>query len=104
MGTDRGNVGAVVLAAGKGTRMNSDLAKVLHPLGDFFLAPGYSTERMYVFLARDLYPAPLERDLDERIEVVKLTKSKAYRMVEEGKIFDAKTLAGMLLAIRDLGR
>ena len=75
-------------------------ARSLHPLGDFFLAPGYSTERMFVFLARDLYPAPLEGDLDERIEVVKITKSRAYQMVEDGEIIDAKTLAGMLLASR----
>lgn len=78
-------------------------ARALHPLGDFFLAPGYSTERMYVFLASGLYPAPLERDLDERIEVVKVTRSRAYQMVENGEILDAKTLAAMLLAIRDLG-
>src|SRR5512139_1761757 len=34
-------------------------------LGGFYLAPGYSTEYMYVYLATDLHSAPLEADADE---------------------------------------
>jgi ADP-ribose pyrophosphatase len=37
----------------------------LEKIGSFFLAPGYSTEFMHVFLARDLSPSPLEGDADE---------------------------------------
>ena len=34
-------------------------------LGGFYLAPGYSTEYMYVYLATDLRYDPLEADADE---------------------------------------
>ena len=33
-------------------------------IGEYFLAPGYSTEFMHVFLASDLHPAPLPGDAD----------------------------------------
>ncbi|TLM99803.1 NUDIX hydrolase, partial [bacterium] len=38
-------------------------------LGDFYLAAGYSDEHMYVYLATDLLPDPLQQDEDEFIEI-----------------------------------
>ena len=40
-------------------------ARELKKVGEFFLAPGYSTEYMHVFLATGLYPDPLPGDPDE---------------------------------------
>lgn len=73
-------------------------AKNLELLGSFYLAPGYSTEYMYVYLATGLTPAPLEQDEDEVISVVKIPLQEAFRMAVQGKFHDAKTLATLFLA------
>ena len=78
-------------------------ARELTCIGEFYLAPGYSDEYMYVYLARQLYPAPLTPDEDEFIRVIKTPAVEALRMGENGQIFDAKTLAALLLARPYLG-
>ncbi len=70
----------------------------LHPLGEFFMAPGYSTEHMEVFLASHLYPSPLQADWDEFLKVEKIPAGEALRMARQGQILDGKTLAALLLA------
>ncbi|MGD2158102.1 MAG: NUDIX hydrolase [Anaerolineales bacterium] len=70
----------------------------LQKLGSFFLAPGYSTEFMHVFLATDLSPAPLPGDVNEILHVERLPLDEVYQMAEKGRIQDAKTLAALLLA------
>lgn len=85
-------------AAGREIREETGMgAHELEPLGEFFLAPGYSTEYMHVFLARNLYPAPLEADEDELLSLEKIPLNRALQMAEEGQFQDAKTLAALLL-------
>lgn len=67
-------------------------------LGEFFLAPGYSTERMHLFLARKLSADSLEADEDEMLELLRISPKLALAMVQDGQIRDAKTLLGLLLA------
>ena len=74
----------------------------LKSLGGFFLAPGYSTEYMSVFLATDLQNAPLMADSDEFISVEHIPVRKALLMCEHGEILDAKSLAAFLLARESL--
>ena len=71
-------------------------------IGEFFLAPGYSTEFMHVFLATDLRPDPLPGDVDEFLSVEAIPVEEALRMAESGQIRDAKTLASLLLAKKHL--
>lgn len=73
-------------------------AQELYELGGFFLAPGYSTEYLCIYLARDLYESPLDPDEEEMIEIEKIAVTQAYRLAETGQISDAKTLAALLLA------
>jgi len=70
----------------------------LEPLGGFYLAPGYSTEYMYVYLATDLRYDPLEADADEFLSVERVPLAEALAMCERGEIPDAKSLAAFLLA------
>ncbi len=73
-------------------------ARNLEKVGDFFLAPGYSTEFMAVYLATGLSPAPLQADADEFLQLEKIPIGQAIQMAQEGKIIDAKTLAALFLA------
>jgi ADP-ribose pyrophosphatase len=73
-------------------------AGALTHIGSFYLAPGYSTEYMGVFLATDLKHNPLEADDDEFLEVEKIPVAEAVRRAERGEIPDAKSLAALLLA------
>lgn len=73
-------------------------AERLEKVGEFFLAPGYSTEYMYVFVARELSPSPLPGDEDEFISVEKIPVEEVYKMAERGEFRDSKTLAALFLA------
>ena len=73
-------------------------AATLKLIGEFFLAPGYSTERMYIYLATDLHPDPLPGDEDEFITVKTISMSKVSDMISQGVIQDAKSLAALHLA------
>jgi 8-oxo-dGTP pyrophosphatase MutT (NUDIX family) len=45
-------------------------AKNWESLTTFYISPGFTTEKMYAFLARDLYDESADADESERIEVV----------------------------------
>jgi len=70
----------------------------LQKVGEFYLAPGYSTEFMAVYLATNLKYNPLKADDDEFLEVEKISIQKAFEMAESGEMPDAKSLAALLLA------
>lgn len=73
-------------------------ARHLEALGGFYLAPGYSTEYMFVFLARELYYSPLAADADEFLRVESIPLEQALQMAEQGKLPDSKSLAALWLA------
>lgn len=70
----------------------------LRKVGEFYLAPGYSTEFMVVYIATDLKYNPLEADDDEFLSVEKIPIREAIQRAERGEIPDAKSLAALLLA------
>jgi len=73
-------------------------ADKLTKLGEFYLAPGYSTEFMIVYLATGLSDNPLEADADEFLSVESIPVAEAIQMAERGEIPDAKSLAALFLA------
>jgi len=73
-------------------------ADKIEKIGDFYLAPGYSTEFMHVYLAQGLRHDPLEADADEFLSVEKYSFAEAMQMAENGEMPDAKSLAALLLA------
>jgi ADP-ribose pyrophosphatase len=73
-------------------------AREVIPLGSFYLAPGWATERMHVFAARDLYASQADADEDERIEIVHLPVAEWEARIAAGEIKDAKSIAAWYLA------
>lgn len=69
----------------------------LERLADFYLAPGYSTELMAVFLATDLKSSPLKADTDEFLQLERIPIPTALEMARGGKMPDAKTLAALFV-------
>ena len=70
-------------------------AKTIIPLGGFFSAPGFCNEYLHLFAAHDLHSSPLPPDDDEQIDLLPTPLSDALRMIEDNKIRDAKTVAGL---------
>lgn len=70
----------------------------LQKVGEFYLAPGYSTEFMAVFIATDLKHNPLKADDDEFLEVEKFSIQRAFELANHGGLPDAKSLAALFLA------
>ena len=74
-------------------------------LGQFFLAPGYSDEIIYSFLAQDLekLETPPAQDDDEDIEVVLMTAQELEAAIHDGAPIDGKSIASFYMALRVLG-
>jgi ADP-ribose pyrophosphatase len=68
----------------------------------FFLAPGYSTELMHVYLATGLSAGALTGDEDEYLSVERIPVREVYAMAESGGFHDAKTLGALMLARQTL--
>lgn len=64
----------------------------------FYTTPGYSDERMHLFVATGLTEGPVSPDADEELELVRFSLSDLPGLLEE--LEDAKTLAGLLLLLR----
>ncbi len=66
-------------------------------LQTFYTAPGFCTEKMWLYLAQDVHPAhESHTDDDEQIEVCFYTRAQVREMVRSGQFHDAKTLVGLL--------
>ncbi len=72
-------------------------AHKIERLGSFYLAPGYSTEKIYAFFAKDLEERKQRLEVDEDIKVEKVKIKDLLAMINDGKIEDAKTLASLFL-------
>jgi ADP-ribose pyrophosphatase len=74
-------------------------------LGEFFVAPGYSDEIIYAFLAQDLelLENPPAQDVDEDIEVVLMTPEEVEKAIHVGDLADAKSICSFLLVRPFLG-
>ncbi len=68
-------------------------AGTLIPRGFIYTTPGYTDEKIWLFEARDLVPSrEFEKDPDEVIEVMDVTRDETDAMVADGTICDAKTI------------
>jgi len=67
-------------------------------LAEFYNSPGFSDEYFHLFLARELEARQGEADPDEFLSLETVSLEKADEMIRSGKVRDAKTIIGILLA------
>lgn len=60
--------------------------------------PGFTDERIHLFVATGLRGGDHAREADEFVEVHEMRWSEALRLVEQGQVADAKTLVALLHA------
>ncbi|RMF44409.1 MAG: NUDIX hydrolase [Planctomycetota bacterium] len=69
----------------------------IEPLGEFYMSPGILDERMRVFVARRLEAGPPALEAGEEIEPVLMGCRDVDRLIAQGEILDAKTIAAWCL-------
>jgi ADP-ribose pyrophosphatase len=67
----------------------------------FYVSPRFLDETMAVFLARGLKRGKAQPEDDEKIAIRFFPVRQASKMVEAGRIADAKTIAGVLWLARE---
>lgn len=78
------------------------VANKLEYLLEFYTSPGFSNEKMYLFMAKELIQDKSEPGEDEYIEVLKVNIEDLINMIIRGEIVDSKTIIGILYAQRYL--
>jgi ADP-ribose pyrophosphatase len=71
-------------------------ADVLSRLTTIYTTPGFTDERIHIFLASTLKPGKQRREADEFMEVHTKKWAEVMAMVRAGDIKDAKTLVGLM--------
>ena len=67
-------------------------------LCEFYVSPGFLTEKMHLYLATELTETEQMLEDDEILTIERFTLPQALEMVRTGQIEDAKTMIGLLLA------
>jgi len=78
-------------------------AERIEPMTAFYPSPGFCTEKLHIFTAVGLRHVGQSLDETERITPVPTALVEAYRMIQDGVIEDAKTIASLLF-YRTFGR
>lgn len=68
----------------------------LEQLFTMYTTPGFTDEKIHLFLATDLTAGEAAREADEFMDLVPTRLSRALSMIQQGEIQDAKTALGLL--------
>jgi ADP-ribose pyrophosphatase len=71
-------------------------------LAGFWTSPGFLREEMHLFVAEETTEGEARTESDEEVELVRIPVAELPSRL--GEIHDAKTLAGILLLLRERGR
>jgi ADP-ribose pyrophosphatase len=73
-------------------------AKQMEPLITMVTTPGFTDERIHLFMATDLTHGETAREADEFADVIVMRLSEALELIQRGEIVDGKTALGILYA------
>lgn len=79
-------------------------AGTMIPLGTLYTCPGFCTEKIHLFLGKDLVPSQLPGDETEAIDQIPLTLEEIFTKIDTGEITDAKTISALCLYLRFLDK
>ncbi|HMC55424.1 MAG: ADP-ribose pyrophosphatase [Gemmatimonadetes bacterium] len=71
-------------------------AKQMEPLLTMVTTPGFTDERIHLFMATDLTHGQAAREADEFADVVVMRLSEALELIQRGEIVDGKTALAIL--------
>jgi ADP-ribose pyrophosphatase len=69
-------------------------------ISQFYVSPGFLTEKMFVYKATGLTEVGQKLEEDEVLTIERMPLAEALDLVRSGEIEDAKTIIGLLLAGR----
>ena len=75
----------------------------IEKLTEFFVSPGFLTEKMHVYLATDLIETEQKLEEDEILMIKRIGFPEAFEKIRNGEIQDAKTMVGLILAGQKFG-
>ena len=78
-------------------------AAKVEKITEFYVSPGFLTEKMYVFLATGLIEVGQKLEVDELLTIERHSFPALFEMIRNGGIEDAKSIAGLILAGTKLG-
>jgi ADP-ribose pyrophosphatase len=79
------------------------VAGKIEKLCEFYVSPGFLTEKMYVYMATELTKTSQMLETDEILTVEWHSFPQLFEMIKSGEIEDAKTISSVLLAAPRFG-
>ena len=74
------------------------LAGRIERLTEFYVSPGFLSEKMFLFMATELTEVGQKLEADELLSIERISFPKAFEMIKNGEIEDAKTMVGLIMA------
>lgn len=75
----------------------------IEKIAEFYVSPGFLTEKMFVYLATELTETSQNLEEDELIELERFSFDLALDKIRRGEIEDAKTIVGLTFAAARYG-
>ena len=75
----------------------------IEKLCEFYVSPGFLSEKMHLFLATDLTESKQNLDDDENISIKRISFEEAFDKIRNNEIVDAKTIIGLIFAGKHFG-
>ena len=73
-------------------------ANKIEKLTEFYVSPGFLTEKMHLYLATELTETAQNLEEDELLSIERIGFTEAFDKIRNGEIEDAKTIIGLILA------
>ncbi len=78
-------------------------AENIEKISEFYVSPGFLTEKMFLFMATGLTETLQNLEEDELLSIERITFAEAFSKIKSGGIEDAKTIIGIMLAASQIG-